>query len=74
MSLTVEPLSVVMPSPDLGAVDELCRLVLVAQRLGCTVKLTRVSDELRVLLDLAGITELVVEDQADLDRNGTDLR
>jgi len=70
--------SIGVPSPDLGAVDDLCRLALVAQRLGCTMRLTGVSDELRVLLDLAGVTGLVLDEQVDLDRksdrNGTDLR
>lgn len=52
---------------DLTAVDELCQLVLVAQRLGCVVKLTGASDELRALLDLAGVTGLLLEHQPDLD-------
>jgi len=42
------------------------------------MRLTGVSDELRVLLDLAGVTGLVLDEQVDLDRksdrNGTDLR
>ena len=58
--ITVAPL-------DLTAVDELCQLVLVAQRLGCVVKLTGASDELRALLDLAGVTGLLLEHQPDLD-------
>ena len=65
--ITVAPL-------DLEAVDELCRLVLVAQRLGCVVKLTGASAELRSLLDLAGVTGLLLENQPDLDLNETDLR
>ena len=63
-----------MPSVSIGAVDELSRLALVAQRLGCTVTLTGVSDELRVLLVLAGVTGLVLDEHADCDRNETDLR
>lgn len=62
-----------MPPRDLAAVDELCRLVLVARRLGCTVTFTEVPDELRTLLDLAGVTELF-DDEHDLDLNETDLR
>ena len=63
-----------MRTPDLGAVDDLCRLVLVAQRLGCTVRLAGVSDELRDLLDLAGVSDVLVDDEADLGPNETDLR
>lgn len=65
--ITVAPL-------DLESVDEMCRLVLVAQRLGCAVKLTGASDELRALLDLAGVTGLLIERQPDLNINETDLR
>ena len=63
-----------MPPPNLRAVDDLCQLVLVAQRLGCTVQLTGASGELRALLDLAGVTGLLLDDQADLALNETDLR
>ena len=66
--------SIAMPPPNLGAVEDLCQLVLVAQRLGCTVKLSGASDELRALLDLAGVTGLLLDDQADLGLNETDLR
>ncbi len=50
---------------DLRAVDELCRLVVVAQRLGCRVRLEGVSPQLHGLLDLAGVGDVVV----DPDRN-----
>jgi ABC-type transporter Mla MlaB component len=63
-----------MPSLDLAAVDDLCRLVFVARRLGCTVKLAGASDELCALLDLAGVTELLLENQPDPDFDETDLR
>ena len=63
-----------MPPANLGAVEDLCQLVLVAQRLGCTVKLAGASDELRALLDLAGVAGLLLDDQADLDLIETDLR
>jgi hypothetical protein len=66
--------SIAMPPPNLRAVDDLCQLVLVAQRLGCTVKLAGASDELRALLDLAGVTGLLLDDRPDLDLNETDLR
>ena len=58
---------------DLTAVDEMCQLVLTAQRLGCAVKLTGASDELRARLDLAGVTGLLLEHQPDLDLNETVL-
>ena len=41
--------------PDVGAVGEVARLVLVAQRLGGRLELTDLSTKLRVLLDLAGL-------------------
>lgn len=61
---------------DLTAVDELCRLVLAGQRLGCTVKLAGASDELRALLDLAGVSGLLLEHDPDPDPepDHTDLR
>jgi anti-anti-sigma regulatory factor len=43
------------------AVDELCRLVMVARRLGCGVHLTGVDPELRSLFELAGVAEMMCE-------------
>ena len=54
---------------DLAAVDELCRLALVAGRLGCRVRLLDVDPALHELLVLAGIDELVLgpaSDRSDL--------
>ena len=51
-----------MPRPDLQAVDELCRLVLVARRLGCRVQLADVPVDLRALLELAGVADVVLAD------------
>ena len=48
--------------------------MLAAQRLGCTVQLAGVSDELRTLLDFVGVSELLLEHQPDLDLDETDLR
>ena len=62
-----------MSPPNFRAVDDLCQLVLVAQRLGCTVKLAGASDELRALLSLAGVSELLIDDQPDLHLHETDL-
>lgn len=44
---------------DLAAVDALARLELVARRLGITLELRDAPDELRELLDLAGLREVV---------------
>lgn len=68
-----------MTAPDLQAVDELCRLAVVARRLGCRVHLTGVDPDLRSLLDLAGVADLLCEcppDERDLipDDTGADLR
>lgn len=45
---------------DLGAVGELCRLVLVAQQLGCRVVLVDVEPPLRDLVELAGLGDVVL--------------
>ena len=50
------------PSYDIGAVDELCRLALHARRLGCRVLLVDVDSELRELLRIAGVEDLLVGD------------
>ncbi len=42
-------------APDLGAVDEVARLSLLAKHLGVEILLTDVTQELRSLLDLAGL-------------------
>ncbi len=61
-------------APDLGAVDELCRLARAAQRLGCTVRLEGATDELRSLLDLAGVGDVLCEERSAIDPNGVDPR
>lgn len=63
-----------MAMPDLQAVDELCQLARAAQRIGCTVRLEGVADDLRALLDLAGVGDLLIEEPSNLDPNGADLR
>jgi hypothetical protein len=40
---------------DLAAVDQLARMQLDAQRLGCSIRLRDVSSELNELLELAGL-------------------
>lgn len=46
---------------DLSAVDDLCRLAVAARRLGCGVHLTGTDPELRSLLDLAGVDDVLGE-------------
>ena len=48
-----------MSDADLRAVDDLCRLALVARRLGCRVHLSGVHPELRRLLAMAGVDAVV---------------
>ncbi len=45
--------------PDAVAVDALTRLQLIARRSDCRVVLRRASDELRELVDLMGLTDVV---------------
>lgn len=42
---------------DLGAVDDLCRLAVVARRLGCRIHLADVDPDLERLLEFAGVRE-----------------
>ncbi len=50
-----------MTSPDLRAVDDLCRLAVAARRLDCTIHLDGADDDLRALLDLAGVDDVLRE-------------
>ena len=45
--------------PDLALVDALARLQLAARRLGCSVRLRDPCQELRELLDLVGLADVV---------------
>jgi hypothetical protein len=45
---------------DLALVDELARLQLSARRLGCTIELRDVAADLLELLELVGLSEIVV--------------
>jgi hypothetical protein len=47
-------------APDLCIVDALARLQLAAQRIGWTVQLREPSAELRELIDLAGLGEVLL--------------
>ena len=48
--------------PEVGIVDQLARLQLEAQRLGCSIRLRHVCRELVELLELAGLDAVVVAD------------
>jgi hypothetical protein len=50
---------------ELDAVDELCRLALVARRLGCRVLLRDVDPALHELLVLAGVDAILLCDEPD---------
>lgn len=44
---------------DIGTVDVLARVALTARRLGCELELRGASPDLRALLDLAGLADVV---------------
>jgi hypothetical protein len=46
-------------TPDLRAVDDLCRLAAAARRLGCRAHLVDADADLRALLDLAGVADVL---------------
>jgi predicted 3-demethylubiquinone-9 3-methyltransferase (glyoxalase superfamily) len=54
------PGRIMSPALDSTDVDELCRLALAARRLDCRLHLVDASDELRGLLDLAGVGDVLV--------------
>jgi anti-anti-sigma regulatory factor len=68
-----------MTSPDLRVVDELCRLAVAARKVGCRVHLAGSDPELRSLLELAGVDDVLGECPAGAeipttDRGEEDLR
>lgn len=48
-----------MAAADLDAVDELCRLAVAARRLGCRIHLTHADSDLRALIGLAGVDDVL---------------
>jgi hypothetical protein len=48
-------------TPDLRAVDDLCRLAAAARRLGCSAHLVGADADLRALLELAGVADVLGE-------------
>jgi hypothetical protein len=48
-----------MTTPDLRTVDELCRLAVAARRLDCRIHLAGAGPDLRALLDVAGVGEVL---------------
>jgi ABC-type transporter Mla MlaB component len=59
-----------MSTPDLVAVDDLCRLARAARRLGCRAHLVGADEKLRSLLELAGVSDILCHCPADIE--GTD--
>ena len=57
---------------DVGLVERLARVALVARRHGCTVELTDVSDELRGVLDLVGLGVEVGGEPEGREQGGVD--
>jgi ABC-type transporter Mla MlaB component len=47
--------------PDAVTIDALARLQLAARRIGCQVRLRNASDDLRELVGLMGLTDVLVE-------------
>ena len=48
-----------MATVDLDAVDELCRLAVAARRLGCRIHLADADPDLRALIELAGVDDVL---------------
>jgi hypothetical protein len=48
-----------MATADLQAVDQLCRLAVAARRLGCRIHLADADADLRALIDLAGVDDVL---------------
>jgi hypothetical protein len=48
-------------TPDLRAVDDLCRLAAAARRLGCRAHLVGADADLHALLELAGVADVLGE-------------
>ena len=61
-------------SMNLGEVDLLCRLALSARRLGCRVHLRGVSPELRSLIELAGVDDVLLDPEERTDTKDRHLR
>lgn len=54
-----------LTQPNLSAVEALARLQLTAHRQGSSIRLRHTSPALRGLLDLAGLTEVLLEHQRE---------
>jgi hypothetical protein len=65
-------------SPDLGAVDEVCRFAAAVRRLGCRAHLVDADDDLWSLFDLAGVADVLCEcpaaEPTRPSASGSDLR
>jgi anti-anti-sigma regulatory factor len=51
--------------PDLSVVDQLARLQLEARRLGCSIRVRNACPHLRELIELSGLDDVVVADDAE---------
>jgi hypothetical protein len=48
-------------NPDLWVVDQLARLQLAARRLGCSLRLRGAPSQLRELIELAGLSDIITD-------------
>jgi len=49
--------------PDMAVVDQLARLQLEARRLGCSIRVRNACMELRELIELSGLDDVVVSEE-----------
>jgi hypothetical protein len=56
-----QPRLPIVSSPDLRSVDELCRLGQTLRKLGCGIHLVDIDPELKELLELAGVADVLGE-------------
>jgi len=57
-------------NPDLWVVDQLARLQLAARRLGCSLRLRGAPSQLRELLGLAGLSDILMTEPVSRDPAG----
>jgi hypothetical protein len=53
---------------DLSVIDALARMQLLAQRCGLAIRVRNPCQELRALLDLVGLADVVLEDRREVER------
>jgi hypothetical protein len=57
-------------NPDFWMVDQLARLQLAARRLGCSLRLRGAPSQLRELIDLAGLSDILTTEPVSRDPGG----